>query len=139
MTAVLNLIDNVVSLYIWILFLAVIASWLINFNVINTSNRVVYMIVDTLYKLTEPALRPIRRLLPNMGGLDLSPVVLILLLYFFRDAGAKAFGEALAVNTFFRVFCLGHSRAFCRHTRAGCRLRPGGPSPETGSSGRNRK
>ena len=85
MTAVLNLIDNVVSLYIWILFLAVIASWLINFNVINTSNRVVYMIVDTLYKLTEPALRPIRRLLPNMGGLDLSPVVLILLFYFIRD------------------------------------------------------
>ena len=85
MTAVLNLIDNVVCLYIWILFLAVIASWLINFNVINTSNRVVYMIVDTLYKLTEPALRPIRRLLPNMGGLDLSPVVLILLLYFIRD------------------------------------------------------
>jgi len=85
MTAVLNLIDNVVALYIWILFLAVIASWLINFNVINTSNRVVYMIVDTLYKLTEPALRPIRRLLPNMGGLDLSPVVLILLLYFIRD------------------------------------------------------
>ncbi len=85
MTAVLNLIDNVVSLYIWILFVSVIASWLINFNVINTSNRVVYMIVDALYKLTEPALRPIRRLLPNMGGLDLSPVVLILLLYFIRD------------------------------------------------------
>ncbi|MFT5487760.1 MAG: YggT family protein [Paracoccaceae bacterium] len=85
MTAVLNLIDNVVSLYIWILFLSVIASWLINFNVINTSNRVVYMIVDVLYKMTEPALRPIRRLLPNMGGLDLSPVVLILLLWFIRD------------------------------------------------------
>ena len=85
MIAVLNLIDNVVSLYIWILFFSVIASWLINFNVINTSNRVVYMIVDALYKLTEPALRPIRRLLPNMGGLDLSPVVLILLLYFIRD------------------------------------------------------
>ena len=85
MTAVLNLIDNVVSLYIWILFFSVIASWLIHFNVINTSNRIVYMIVDALYKLTEPALRPIRRLLPNMGGLDLSPVVLILLLYFIRD------------------------------------------------------
>ncbi|MDE0795960.1 MAG: YggT family protein [Alphaproteobacteria bacterium] len=85
MTAVLNLIDNAVSLYIWILFLSVIASWLINFNVINTSNRVVYMVVDVLYKMTEPALRPIRRLLPNMGGLDLSPVVLILLLWFIRD------------------------------------------------------
>ena len=85
MTAVLNLIDNAVSLYIPILFLSVIASWLINFNVINTSNRVVYMVVDVLYKMTEPALRPIRRLLPNMGGLDLSPVVLILLLWFIRD------------------------------------------------------
>ena len=85
MTAVLNLIDNAVSLYIWILFLSVIASWLINFNVINTSNRVVYMVVDVLYKMTEPAMRPIRRLLPNMGGLDLSPVVLILLLWFIRD------------------------------------------------------
>ena len=85
MTAILNLIDNIVSLYIWILFFAVIASWLINFNVINTSNRAVYMIVDVLYKLTEPALRPIRRLLPNLGGLDLSPMVLILLLWFIRD------------------------------------------------------
>ena len=85
MTAVLNLIDNVVSLYIWILFFAVITSWLINFNVINTSNRAFYMIVDVLYKLTEPALRPIRRILPNMGGLDLSPVVLILILWFIRD------------------------------------------------------
>jgi YggT family protein len=63
----------------------VITSWLINFNVINTSNRAVYMIVDVLYKLTEPALRPIRRILPNMGGLDLSPVVLILILWFIRD------------------------------------------------------
>ena len=52
---------------------------------INTSNRAVYMIVDVLYKLTEPALRPIRRLLPNLGGLDLSPMVLILLLWFIRD------------------------------------------------------
>ena len=85
MNAVLNLVDNVVSLYIWILFFAVITSWLINFNVINTSNRAVYTIVDILYKLTEPALKPIRRLLPNLGGLDLSPVVLILLLYFIRD------------------------------------------------------
>jgi YggT family protein len=85
MNAVLNLVDNVVSLYLWILFFAVIASWLINFNVINTSNRAVYVFVDLLYKLTEPLLRPIRRLLPNMGGLDLSPVVLILLLWFIRD------------------------------------------------------
>jgi YggT family protein len=85
MYAVLNLIDNIISLYIYVLLFAVIASWLISFNVINTSNRVVYTIVDFLYKVTEPALRPIRRLLPNLGGLDLSPVVLILLLWFLRD------------------------------------------------------
>ena len=92
MYAVLNLIDNIISLYIWILFFAVIASWLISFNVINTSNRVVYMAVDFLYKITEPALRPIRRLLPNLGGLDLSPVVLILLLWFARDLLFEIFG-----------------------------------------------
>ena len=85
MLAVLHLIDNIISLYIYILFFAVIASWLITFNVINTSNRVVYLIVDFLYKITEPALRPIRRILPNLGGLDISPIVLILLLYFLRD------------------------------------------------------
>lgn len=85
MYAVLNLINNVIQLYIWILFMAVIASWLISFNVINTSNRFVYLVVDFLYKVTEPALRPIRRFLPNLGGLDISPVVLILLLWFLRD------------------------------------------------------
>lgn len=85
MYAVLNLINNVIQIYIWILFMAVIASWLISFNVINTSNRFVYTVVDILYKLTEPALRPIRRILPNLGGLDISPVVLILLLWFLRD------------------------------------------------------
>lgn len=85
MTAFLNLIDNVISLYIWCLIIAVIASWLVSFNVINTSNRIVYMIIDFFYRITEPALRPIRRLLPNLGGLDVSPIVLILLLWFVRD------------------------------------------------------
>ncbi len=85
MHAILNLIDNLISLYIWILLIAVVASWLISFNVINTNNRLVYVIVDFLYRVTEPALRPIRRFLPNLGGLDISPVVLILILYFVRD------------------------------------------------------
>ncbi len=85
MHAILNLIDNLISLYIWILLIAVVASWLISFNVINTNNRLVYVIVDFFYRVTEPALRPIRRFLPNLGGLDISPVVLILILYFVRD------------------------------------------------------
>ena len=85
MSAILNLIDNLISLYIWILLIAVIASWLISFNVINTNNRFVYLVVDFLYRVTEPALRPIRRFLPNLGGLDISPVILILILIFARD------------------------------------------------------
>jgi len=62
----------------------VVLSWLVAFNVINTGNRFVYMVGDFLYRITEPALKPIRRLLPTMGGMDLSPVVLILGLYFLR-------------------------------------------------------
>ena len=85
MNAILNLIDNLISLYIWILLIAVVASWLISFNVINTNNRFVYVVVDFLYRVTEPALRPIRRFLPNLGGLDISPVILILILVFARD------------------------------------------------------
>ena len=85
MHALLSLIGNVIDLYIWVLILAVIASWLISFNVINTTNRVVYVVVDFLYRATEPALRPIRRFMPNLGGLDISPVVLVLLLIFAKD------------------------------------------------------
>lgn len=85
MTAFLNLFNNVVTLYIWILIFSAVLSWLIAFNVVNTSNRFVYTAADFLYRITEPALRPIRRVLPNLGGIDVSPVVLILLLWFLRD------------------------------------------------------
>jgi YggT family protein len=66
------------DLYIWVLIISAILSWLVAFNVVNTSNRVVYVIGDVLYRLTEPALRPIRRFIPYLGGIDVSPVVLIL-------------------------------------------------------------
>jgi YggT family protein len=79
------LIDMVLNLYMWLLIASAVMSWLVAFNVINTRNRVVYAIGDFLYRITEPALRPIRRILPNFGGLDLSPVVLILLLIFLRN------------------------------------------------------
>ena len=85
MNALFNLIANVIDLYIWVLILAVVASWLISFNEINTTNRVVYVVVDFLYRATEPVLRPIRRFLPNLGGLDISPIVLVLLLIFVQD------------------------------------------------------
>jgi len=74
----------VIGLYITLVIVQVVLSWLVAFNVINTGNRFVYMVGDFLYRITEPALKPIRRLLPTMGGIDLSPVVLILGLYFLQ-------------------------------------------------------
>mgnify|MGYP000167976419 CR=1 FL=1 len=79
------LFDSVVTLMIWAVILSAVFSWLIGFNIINIQNRLVYIIVNALYSLTNPFLIPIRRFLPNLGGIDLSPVVLILLLIFFRN------------------------------------------------------
>ena len=76
------LIYQIINIYIWLIILQVVLSWLIAFNVVNTSNRFVYMVGDFLYRITEPAMRPIRRILPNLGGIDLSPMVLLLLLIF---------------------------------------------------------
>ena len=84
MLSVLWLINTVISIFIWVLIIQVIMSWLIALNVVNTRNRFVYMVADVTYKLTEPVLRPIRRILPVFGGIDLSPVVLILLLGFIQ-------------------------------------------------------
>ncbi len=84
MYAIFWLIDTVIGLYITLVIVQVVLSWLVAFNVVNTRNRFVYLVGDLLYRLTEPALRPIRRFLPNFGGMDISPVVLILVLYFLR-------------------------------------------------------
>ncbi|HYB56886.1 MAG TPA: YggT family protein [Alphaproteobacteria bacterium] len=78
----LTVLQIALHLYIWVVIAAAIMSWLIAFGVVNTYNRVVYVINDFLYRMTEPALRPFRRFLPNLGGIDISPVVLILVLYF---------------------------------------------------------
>ncbi len=85
MYALFQLIGTVIDLYIWALIISAVMSWLVAFNVINMQNRFVYTVSDVLYRITEPALRPIRNILPAMGGLDLSPVVLILLLVFLRN------------------------------------------------------
>lgn len=85
MYALYNLINAVISIIIWLLIAQVILSWLVAFNVVNTRNRVVWTIGDFLNRVTEPILRPIRNLLPTMGGIDISPLVLILALYFIRD------------------------------------------------------
>ncbi|MBI4366615.1 MAG: YggT family protein [Deltaproteobacteria bacterium] len=80
MRAVLDIVLLVLRIYIWLLIASAVLSWLIAFNVVNTRNQVVAMAADFLYRITEPALRPIRSMLPNLGGLDVSPVILILLI-----------------------------------------------------------
>jgi len=85
MHALLEFIARLIQLYIWVIIIAAVLSWLIRFEVVNRRNRAVYVIADTFNRLTEPALRPIRRRLPDMGGLDISPIVLIIGLWFLQD------------------------------------------------------
>ncbi len=72
------------GVYFWIIIASAVLSWLVAFEIVNMRNRYVYMIGNALHRLTEPALRPIRRFMPNLGGIDLSPVVLILVIYFLQ-------------------------------------------------------
>jgi len=95
MKSILILFDQAVSLYIWILIINAIISWLVAFNVLNTSNRFVYSVLDVSYKLTAPPLNYIRRYLPNLGSVDISPVVLILILLFLRNLVFEMFAPSL--------------------------------------------
>ncbi|MDC3127076.1 YggT family protein [Candidatus Pelagibacter bacterium] len=95
MKSILILFDQAVSLYIWILIINAIISWLVAFNVLNTSNRFVYSVLDVSYKLTAPPLNYIRRYLPNLGSIDISPVVLILILLFLRNLVFEMFAPSL--------------------------------------------
>ena len=95
MKSVLILFDNIISLYIWILIINVVISWLVAFNILNTSNRFVYSVLDFSYKLTSPALDFIRRYLPNLGSIDISPVILILGLMFLRNFVFETFAPGL--------------------------------------------
>ena len=80
MRAVLDIVLLVLQIYIWLLIAAAVLSWLVAFNVVNTRNQVVAMLGEFLYRITEPLLRPIRSMMPNLGGIDVSPVILILLI-----------------------------------------------------------
>ena len=85
MIPLIQFIVMVVDLYIWVIIASAVLSWLIAFGVINTQNRFVYTLIDMLHRLTEPALRPIQQIVPNLGGIDISPVVLILGLIFIKN------------------------------------------------------
>ena len=80
-----RVVSIAIELYIWALIVSAIMSWLAAFNIINTYNRFVYQVMAVLNRITEPALQPLRRFLPNLGGVDLSPIVLILILYFLQS------------------------------------------------------
>jgi YggT family protein len=84
MRALFLVIDLALELYLWVVIAAVIFSWLVAFNVVNTRSPAVSMIGEFLYRLTEPVLRPIRNALPNLGGIDISPVILFLIIIFIR-------------------------------------------------------
>jgi YggT family protein len=90
------LIHTVINIFIWLLVAGAVLSWLVALNVVNTRNRFVSMVGEFLYRVTEPALRPIRRLLPSLGGIDLSPLVLILGLLFLQQVITRLYVSALS-------------------------------------------
>ncbi|MCO6386960.1 YggT family protein [Aliihoeflea sp. 40Bstr573] len=85
MIALIQTIILALDIYWWLIILSAIFSWLYAFNVVNPRNQFVGTIGSFLYKVTEPALRPIRRLLPDLGGIDISPIILLLLIFFLRQ------------------------------------------------------
>ena len=85
MYSLLWLFDTLITLYVWILIASAVLSWLVAFNVVNAQNSIVRNIGEFLWRVTEPVLAPIRRVLPNLGGIDISPVLLIIGLYFIRN------------------------------------------------------
>jgi YggT family protein len=84
MRAILDVLMLALQLYTWIIIAAAVISWLIAFNVVNTRNEFVRSVESFLYRVTEPVLGPIRRILPNLGGIDVSPIILLLIIFFIQ-------------------------------------------------------
>ena len=95
MKSLFLLVDSIINIYIWVIIINVILSWLITFNVLNAQNRFVYLLMDSSYKLTSPLLERIRRFIPNLGSIDISPIVLILLLVFIRNILFEFFAPSI--------------------------------------------
>ncbi len=99
---IIRVVNIALQLYLFAIIASAIISWLIAFDVINTTNRLVYTIVDFLWRITEPALRPIRQFLPNLGGIDISPIILILgiiLVQDFLTRLGRSIAQAGAIGT----------------------------------------
>ena len=95
MKSIFILLDSIITIYLWIIIINALLSWLVAFKILNTQNRFVFSVLDTTYKLTDPALNKIRRFLPSFGSIDISPVVLILFLMFIRNLVFEIFAPGL--------------------------------------------
>jgi len=95
MKSIFILLDNIITIYLWIIIINAILSWIVAFYILNTQNRFVFSVLDTTYKLTDPALSKIRRFIPTFGSIDISPVILILLLIFLRNIIFEIFAPSL--------------------------------------------
>ena len=95
MKSIFILLDSIISIYLWIIIINAVLSWLVAFNILNTQNRFVFAVLDATYKMTDPVLNKIRKFIPTFGSIDVSPVVLILLLMFLRNIIFEIFAPGL--------------------------------------------
>ncbi len=95
MKSIFILLDSIITIYLWIIIINAILSWLVAFNILNTQNRFVFSILDATYKMTDPALNKIRSFIPTFGSIDISPLILILLLMFLRNIIFEFFAPGL--------------------------------------------
>ena len=95
MKSMFILLDSIITIYLWIIIINAILSWLVAFNILNTQNRFVFSVLDATYKMTDPALNRIRRFIPTFGSIDISPVILILVLMFLRNIIFEIFAPGL--------------------------------------------
>ena len=95
MKSVFVLLDSVIYIYLWIIIINALLSWLVAFNVLNIQNRFVFSVLDATHKLTDPVLNKIRRFIPTFGSIDISPVILILILMFLRNIIFEIFAPSL--------------------------------------------
>ena len=95
MKSIFILLYSIITIYLWIIIINAILSWLVAFNILNTQNRFVFSVLDATYKMTNPALNKIRKFIPTFGSIDISPVILILLLMFLRNIIFEIFAPGL--------------------------------------------
>ena len=95
MNSLFNLFDQILALYNWVVIIAVVFSWLVGFGVVNRSNQLVAMFYEAVWRLTNPVFSYFRRYLPNLGGIDISPIILILGLMFLRNLVFEMFAPSL--------------------------------------------